>query len=179
MDESATELVRDWLTRASHDLRAARILAAVDNPLLDSAIYHCQQFMLETIGFTWNAEATDLKWREMFSRLKEYHAEHADADVPGRWENDLKLAAWVSHQRERGKRDTLSHEETTLLDSLGFAWKSRDVGTWEDRLAEVAAFIRIRVYPRSSAVPHFAACSFPCGKLPSVDRINVAGETLT
>jgi HEPN domain-containing protein len=43
MDEAATELVRDWLTRASHDLRAARILAAVDNPLLDSAIYHCQQ----------------------------------------------------------------------------------------------------------------------------------------
>jgi len=31
------------LTRASHDLQAARILATADNPLLDAAIYHCQQ----------------------------------------------------------------------------------------------------------------------------------------
>lgn len=43
MDESATELVRDWLTRANHDLRAARILATPEIPLLDAAIYHCQQ----------------------------------------------------------------------------------------------------------------------------------------
>ncbi len=42
-DEAKLELVRDWLTRASHDLRAARALAALDEPLLDAAIYHCQQ----------------------------------------------------------------------------------------------------------------------------------------
>jgi hypothetical protein len=39
MDESARELVRDWLTRASHDLQAARVLAAGTEPLLDTAIY--------------------------------------------------------------------------------------------------------------------------------------------
>lgn len=43
MDEATTELVRDWLTRASHDLQAAHLLATADNPLLDTAIYHCQQ----------------------------------------------------------------------------------------------------------------------------------------
>ena len=44
MDEQARlELARDWLTRASHDLAAARALAALTEPLLDSAIYHCQQ----------------------------------------------------------------------------------------------------------------------------------------
>jgi HEPN domain-containing protein len=43
MDEAARELVRDWLTRASHDLQAARTLAASSEPLLDVAIYHCQQ----------------------------------------------------------------------------------------------------------------------------------------
>jgi len=42
-DEAKLELVRDWLTRASHDLAAARALAALDPPLLDAAIYHCQQ----------------------------------------------------------------------------------------------------------------------------------------
>ena len=43
MDESTKELVRDWLTRASHDLRSSRALASLDDPLLDTAIYHCQQ----------------------------------------------------------------------------------------------------------------------------------------
>jgi len=43
MDEATAELVRDWLTRASHDLQEARILATAENPLLDAAIYHCQQ----------------------------------------------------------------------------------------------------------------------------------------
>ena len=43
MDEAILEIVRNWLMRASHDLRSARILAAVENPLLDTAIYHCQQ----------------------------------------------------------------------------------------------------------------------------------------
>ncbi|MBE7500406.1 MAG: HEPN domain-containing protein [Verrucomicrobiales bacterium] len=44
MDEEARlELVRDWLTRARRDLEAARALAALSEPLLDSAIYHCQQ----------------------------------------------------------------------------------------------------------------------------------------
>jgi HEPN domain-containing protein len=43
MDESARELVRDWLARAGRDLRSARLLAAADDPPLDIAIYHCQQ----------------------------------------------------------------------------------------------------------------------------------------
>ncbi len=44
MDEQARlELVRDWLTRASRDPTAARALAALSEPLLDSAVYHCQQ----------------------------------------------------------------------------------------------------------------------------------------
>jgi HEPN domain-containing protein len=43
MDEPLRELVRDWLTRAHHDLRSARALASLEDPLLDTAIYHCQQ----------------------------------------------------------------------------------------------------------------------------------------
>ena len=43
MDESTRELVRDWLTRANHDLRSASALASLEEPLLETAIYHCQQ----------------------------------------------------------------------------------------------------------------------------------------
>jgi HEPN domain-containing protein len=43
MDEAGSELVKDWLSRAHQDLRAAAILAAAENAPLDVAIYHCQQ----------------------------------------------------------------------------------------------------------------------------------------
>ena len=43
MDRFALELVRNWMTRASHDPRSARLLSAADEPPLDIAIYHCQQ----------------------------------------------------------------------------------------------------------------------------------------
>ena len=36
MDDAAAEIVRDWLTRVSHDLRSARILAAAEDPPLDN-----------------------------------------------------------------------------------------------------------------------------------------------
>ncbi|MBI5215440.1 MAG: HEPN domain-containing protein [Ignavibacteriae bacterium] len=43
MVDAKQELVRNWLTKASHDLEAARTLALSEHPLLDVAIYHCQQ----------------------------------------------------------------------------------------------------------------------------------------
>ena len=43
MTEAKEQLVRSWLTKAQHDLASARVLAANTPPLLDTAIYHCQQ----------------------------------------------------------------------------------------------------------------------------------------
>ncbi len=36
-------MVRGWLIKAKHDLESAHRLAVGDDPLLDTAIYHCQQ----------------------------------------------------------------------------------------------------------------------------------------
>lgn len=43
MDEAKRELVAAWLTKAQHDLASARKLAGPPDPLLDTALYHCQQ----------------------------------------------------------------------------------------------------------------------------------------
>jgi superfamily II DNA or RNA helicase len=96
--------------------------------------------LLDSIGFSWSSETNDRKWREMFQLLQQYHAEHGDADVSGRSRVNQKLGYWVRRQRERRKENFLEDEQIKMLDELGFTWKSRDVGTWEDRLAEVAAF---------------------------------------
>jgi HEPN domain-containing protein len=43
MDEERLELTRVWLIKAQHDLAAAKRLAQGNDPVLDVAIYHCQQ----------------------------------------------------------------------------------------------------------------------------------------
>jgi len=43
MTDAKAQLVRSWLLKAKHDLASARVLAASNPPLLDTAIYHCQQ----------------------------------------------------------------------------------------------------------------------------------------
>lgn len=43
MDEAGRDLVQGWLIKAQRDLATARKLADAPDPLLDTAIYHCQQ----------------------------------------------------------------------------------------------------------------------------------------
>jgi superfamily II DNA or RNA helicase len=96
--------------------------------------------LLDGIGFEWSGEASDRRWREMFMVLQQYHAVRGNADVPRGWKQNPTLASWVSQQRGRRKKESLDDEQIKMLDELGFTWKVRDVGNWEDRLAEVAAF---------------------------------------
>lgn len=43
MTDAKMQLVQSWLTKAQRDLASARVLAAHTPPLLETAIYHCQQ----------------------------------------------------------------------------------------------------------------------------------------
>ena len=43
MDDPKCELVCEWLLKAQRDLLSARRLAGGDEPLWDTAVYHCQQ----------------------------------------------------------------------------------------------------------------------------------------
>jgi hypothetical protein len=96
---------------------------------------------LDSIGFVWTSEdKSEVKWQEMYARLKLYHVEHGDADVPNRWKTSLKLAAWVGAQRQRRKQGKIPDEQIRLLDELGFTWQHRERGLWEDRLAEIVEF---------------------------------------
>ncbi len=43
MVDAKVHEIRQWLARADHDLRSARLLFIADPPLLDTTVYHCQQ----------------------------------------------------------------------------------------------------------------------------------------
>ena len=82
------------------------------------------------------------KWYEMYLRLQAYQAQHGSADVPNQWPEDPKLAAWVSNQRQKYKKNELTPQQIEMLESLGFSWSLRERGTWDDRLAELVEFKR-------------------------------------
>jgi superfamily II DNA or RNA helicase len=96
--------------------------------------------LLDGIGFQWVSESPEQKWEKMYESLKHYHATHDDSNVPRKWKENPKLANWVSAQRQFRKRGMIADNRVQLLDDLGFVWKSRNVGTWDDRFAEVVAF---------------------------------------
>ncbi|MCX6131327.1 MAG: helicase associated domain-containing protein, partial [Proteobacteria bacterium] len=79
-------------------------------------------------------------WEVMYEKLKQYHAINGNVHVPNKWKDDLKLAFWVSQQRQKRKKNLLSHDQIQLLDSLGFIWYQRRRGRWEDRFDEVVEF---------------------------------------
>ena len=43
MSDTKSTLAHSWLVKADRDLLSAKRLAEADNPLLDTAAYHCQQ----------------------------------------------------------------------------------------------------------------------------------------
>jgi len=57
LDPELVEETRAWLTKAMNDLRAAEALSVTLPPLLDEAVFHCQQAAEKAIkGFlAWNS----------------------------------------------------------------------------------------------------------------------------
>ena len=53
-----------------------------------------------------------------------------DSRVPIKYNEDSNLGKWVGTQRIMYKKNVLTKERTSLLNSIGFAWKV--TSTWEE-----------------------------------------------
>lgn len=95
---------------------------------------------LDALGFSWTREMNDHRWDAMYDRLKDYHAQHGNADVPHRWKEDPRLAAWVGAQRQRRKKGLVTEEQICLLDELRFTWQHRERGSWDDRYQDLIEY---------------------------------------
>jgi superfamily II DNA or RNA helicase len=76
---------------------------------------------LEKLGFVWNT--FDTAWEKNFSALVQYQQRHGHCNVPQGWPENPALATWVSHQRK--KKDRLSLTQQQRLEALGFSWSLR------------------------------------------------------
>ncbi len=101
MDDAKRDLIKAWLTKALHDLTAARTVTASAEPLFDVGAFHCQQAaekavkaylvfrdhpfpkthdVAELIDRAGDFEAGFDRWRDAAGRLTQYAT---DARYPG------------------------------------------------------------------------------------------------
>jgi len=116
MDDAKRDLIRGWLTKACHDLTAARRVTESPEPLFDVGVFHCQQVaekaakaylvfrdrpfpkthdVAQLIDWAGDYENGFGPWRETAGRLTQYAT---DARYPG-----LETAVG-RHEYERAER---------------------------------------------------------------------------
>lgn len=80
---------------------------------------------LNDIGFKWSDIIRNEKeesWYTMYRKLETFYKKFEHSDVPEFWEEDKKLAVWVTSQRRPKK--PLSRNKIRLLEDLNFSWNN-------------------------------------------------------
>ena len=113
-------------------------------------LYKNRIHRLEKIGFVWNP--VEVRWERMFALLLEYKHRHGDCNVPARWPENSRLAAWVDVQRRFKKTGKLNRERIRRLEEIGFAWDPFEA-YWEQMFARLVDFKRQK---GDCNVPHAA-----------------------
>jgi hypothetical protein len=82
--------------------------------------------LLNALGFKWKSperKSNREVWMEMYGRLVAYKEEHGDTRVPCAYEEDTRLANWVTTQRQCCK----NQDRIDLLNAIGFLWDARSL----------------------------------------------------
>ena len=91
---------------------------------------------LDGLGFVWDAHGQ--AWEEGFNYLLAYKEEVGDCLVKDKLVyQDFSLGSWVSSQRS--KKDTLTLEQLSRLNQLGFIWDARE-NLWETGYKYLVAY---------------------------------------
>jgi len=130
------------------DASLARWVAAQRTRRTKGALSDEQVARLDGLGFMWNwqelkAQETWMKW---YRELESYTSEHGNPQVP-RTHANTKLASWVWIQRQRRKGtnkrkgivDSMTAEQISLLDKLGFRWDAREE-KWVENFEKLRRF---------------------------------------
>jgi hypothetical protein len=88
---------------------------------------------LADLGFSWSIHRA---WEENFKLLVDYKEQHGHCNVPQKYEQDPVLGLWVVNQRQR--KDSLSAEQLSKLDDLGFSWSI--LRTWNENFELLVSY---------------------------------------
>uniref|UniRef100_A0A7S1VGB4 Helicase-associated domain-containing protein n=1 Tax=Grammatophora oceanica TaxID=210454 RepID=A0A7S1VGB4_9STRA len=118
---------------------------------------------LESIGFVWKAtNPRHVSWEHRFQELVAFKETYGHAQVPIGYEKNVKLANWVSTQRQEaklgreGRSSRLNQERIDMLNSVGFVWEAQR-GGGRKILVRVAKKEQQQVGRRIALSPRFPA----------------------
>jgi superfamily II DNA or RNA helicase len=93
--------------------------------------------LLNRLSFNWNPRQTN--WRGIYLELVKFQKRFGHCRVPQNWKENNSLAHWVKTQRQDFAKSELHGDRIALLEKIGFEWRV-EIGTWDDRFAELCAF---------------------------------------
>ncbi|MHB8874238.1 MAG: helicase associated domain-containing protein [Myxococcaceae bacterium] len=91
-------------------------------------------------GALLRARRRQSKWDTRFAELLAFRRSFRHCDVPARYVENPKLAAWVLLQRVRSRSGRLLPDEEQLLRGIGFRFDIRRLVPWDVHYAELRAF---------------------------------------
>mmetsp|Transcript_28109 Transcript_28109/g.39740 ORF Transcript_28109/g.39740 Transcript_28109/m.39740 type:complete len:633 (+) Transcript_28109:60-1958(+) len=130
---------------------------------------------LESVGFVWaTTDPRHVPWETRFQELREYKSKYGDCLVPITFQENLKLANWVSTQRQeykllkQGRSSRLNPERVKALDSIGFVWAAQrggarvrkkkkideDIGDTSDTLVDATGIVDGDRSNQGAQAPH-------------------------
>lgn len=129
------ELVRNFQEREGHckipkdhlELGCPLGAWAVEQRTAKESLSEDQVSKLNHLGFIWKEpKAKAEPWSILFEKLERYKERFGHASVVYRWDEDPKLANWVTRQRTLFSQNKLSPERRQKLEDLGFVWRIQD-----------------------------------------------------
>ncbi|WP_083933544.1 DEAD/DEAH box helicase [Sciscionella marina] len=111
--------LRTWLRRWREERNNGILLPAVGDAL-------------DELDPSWSRP--DTPWDRNLAAARAFHARHGHVNVPrGHIEDGVRLARWISAQRQQRRAGKLSAQQQAILDELGFDWLGVDI-PWEEGL---------------------------------------------
>ena len=111
--------------------------------------------LLQDIGFEWTVKKVkktqdEADFQARLAELTAYKLEHGDLLVPNKYPTNMKLSAWVKHQKAQYKlfkegnesESQLTADRVEQLENIGFLWPlpTKLDKKWSYRLQELAKF---------------------------------------
>ena len=93
------------------------------------------------------------KWMGMFDRLVAYKARYNNTMVPYRYDEDPKLASWVSRQRRPYIRNQMLSSRRDLLNSIDFVWNPTGVKEEEQWMEMYEKLVAYKKRYKDTMVP--------------------------
>ena len=107
-------------------------------------------------------------WNEMYKRLQTYKIKYQSTSVPIKFDEDPRLANWVSSQRQFYSKNSLAKDRINRLNSIGFVWSFKKP-LWNEMYDRLVDYSKEK---KSTCVPLVYPADPQLGRWVSTQRTN-------